>query len=331
MERIPLYVGLDYHQDSVQVCALDGEGRVVANRKCPNHWAALARAAGGARVVAALEACAGAAHLAEELRERAGWEVSLAHPGYVRRMRQNPDKTDYSDARMLADLVRVGYLPRVWLAPEGVRELRCLVRYRGQLVEEARRAKLRVGALLREGRVASPPGVRRWTRAWVNWLRGEASLRPQARWVCERHLARLEGLRGEVRAAEERLASLTAEDPVVRRLRALPGVGPVTAWWLRAEVGSFSRFRSGKQLARFLGLSPRNASSGERQADAGLIRAGQPQLRAVLLQAAHSLLRHEARWRCLALRMQAGGKPRSLIAAAVANRWVRWLYHRMAA
>jgi len=103
----------------------------------------------------------------------------------------------------------------------------------------------------------------------------------------------------------------------------------VTAWTLRAEVGRFDRFRSGKQLARFCGLSPKNASSGQRQADAGLIRAADPQLRTVLIEAAHRLARLDPRWRALAGRRRSAGKPGSVVAAAVANRWVRWLYHRM--
>lgn len=52
------------------------------------------------------------ADLAQELVDRAGWRVELAHPGYVERMKRSPDKSDYSDSRMLADLTRVGYLPR---------------------------------------------------------------------------------------------------------------------------------------------------------------------------------------------------------------------------
>jgi hypothetical protein len=59
--------------------------------------------------------------------------AAVAHPGYVARMKQSPDKSDFSDARLLADLPPVGYLPKVWLAPECVRELRRLLRYREQL------------------------------------------------------------------------------------------------------------------------------------------------------------------------------------------------------
>ena len=121
-----VFVGLDYHTESVQVCAHDRGGRVLSNQACGNDWRAIRDAVArfGADVRAAIEACSGSADLAEELVTRAGWLVDLAHPGYVARMKANPDKTDFSDARMLADLERVGYLPKVWLAPAEVRELR---------------------------------------------------------------------------------------------------------------------------------------------------------------------------------------------------------------
>ena len=81
----------------------------------------------------------------------------------------------------------------------------------------------------------------------------------------------------------------------------MKGTGLVTAVTIRAEIGRFDRFRTGKQLAHFCGLSPRNASSGPRQADAGLIRTGNPEFRAVLIETAHRLMRFEERWRKLGL------------------------------
>jgi transposase len=229
---------------------------------------------------------------------------------------------------MLADLERVGYLPRVWLAPQEVRELRRLVRYRQQLVGERRSLKQRVGALLREGRVPQPPAAA-WTVGWLAWLRAAKGLTEQTRWVIDRQLARLEWLKQEIAAVEDRVARLTKDDTMVQRLLTLKGIGLVTAVTIRAEIGRFDRFRSGKQLARFCGLTPRNASSGQRQADAGLIKAGNPQLRTVLIEAAHRLMRYDERWAVLNASMRARGKPGSVVAAAVANRWVRWLYHQM--
>lgn len=147
------YLGLDYHQHSVQVCVLDAGGAVQMNRSCPNDASALADCVGEGEVRAAIEAFGGSSNLAEELIQQRGWSVALAHPGYVARMKQSPDKTNYTDAQMLADLERVGYLPRVWLAPESIRDLRCLVHYRQSLADQRREVKLRIRALLREHRV----------------------------------------------------------------------------------------------------------------------------------------------------------------------------------
>lgn len=331
MASVPVFVGVDYHQETIQVCVLNQAGDVLANRPCANDWRALDRLvrAFGDDVRAALECCTGAANLAEELVAQASWSVDLAHPGFVARMKQHPDKTDWHDARVLADLERVGYLPRVWLAPEPIRELRQLVRYRQQLVDQRRAAKLRVRALLREQRCRAPAGLRPWSRAWLGWLEQQAPLSVQGRWVLTQHLQEIAHLDGRLRQAERRLQEATADDAEVARLQAQVGIGPVTAWTLRAEVGRFDRFRTGKQLARFCGLSPRNASSGQRQADAGLVKAANGQLRAVLIEAAHRLARLAPRWRALAQRLRSQGKPGSVVAAAVANRWVRWLFHEL--
>lgn len=329
-----VFVGLDYHAQSVQVCLLDRQGKLLMNQSCANAWravrGAVSRRCGKETLVqAAIESCCGAANLADELIARAGWSVDLAHPGYVARMKQSPDKTDYSDARMLADLERVGYLPRVWLAPEEVRELRRLVRYRQTLVREQRTLKLRIGGALREARQRPPEESNPWTKAWVAWIQNMATLSPNARLVIERQLARLVQLRQELREVEALLAEQTQHDPLVQKLLQQPGIGLITAATIRAEIGRFDRFRSGKQLSRFCGLSPRNASSGTRQADAGLIKAGNRELRTVLIEAAHRLMRYDERWLKLNHQLRHRGKPGSVVAAAVANRWVRWLFHQM--
>ena len=186
--------------------------------------------------------------------------------------------------------------------------------------------KLRIRALLREHRrVCKAPC---WGRAWYHWMQ-QVDLPEHSRWILDRHLDRVQQLNGEIRAVEQRLDAVTKDDAVVQALLTLPGVGPVTAWVLRAEVGRFDRFRSGKQLARFCGLTPWNASTGKRQADAGLIRACNTDLRSVLIEAGHRLKRYDPRWSALAKRLRQAGKPGSVIVVAVANRWMRWLYHEM--
>ena len=330
MESVAVFVGLDYHQSSVQVCVMDGQGKLLSNRACENAWSSIADAAEahGRVAGAAMEACTGSADLAEKLVQEAGWPVHLAHPGFVNRMRQNPDKHDWGDARMLADLERIGYLPRVWLAPASIRELRRLVGYRGQLARDRRNVKLRIGALLREERQIYRAGSA-WTLKWAAWLREDARLSEQGRWIMDRQLARLTAIKEEIKLVEDRLAAITREDSLVQALLKMKGIGPITAWTLRAYIGQFDRFRTGKQLARFCGLSPRNASSGERQADAGLIQAGNPALRATIIEAAQRLIRTDPRWGQHGRALIDRGKPYGVAVAAVANRWMRWLFHQM--
>lgn len=325
-----VFVGIDYHQSAVQVCVLDREGEVLANRVCENDWRKVVEVASrfeASQVEVAIEACTGSANLAEELVQRAGWSVSLAHPGYVARLKGSPDKTDFGDARLLADLIRVGYLPKVWLAPESIRELRRLVRYRHDLSKQQRGMKLKVSAVLRELRVTGP-SARRWTIAWRRWL-AEVELPEQSRWVLDRYLAEVDRLKGHLKEVDERLQQLTREDPVVVKLLQLSGIGLVTAVTLRAEIGRFDRFRTGKQFARFCGLTPKNASSGDKQADAGLIRAGNPELRRVIIQASHRIMHLDDHWVAFAERLKRKGKPHCVIVAAVANRWLRWVFHQM--
>lgn len=327
----PLYVGIDYHQKQLQLCVLDAAAQVRVNRGISNdvqEVAATLRSLGQVTAVA-IEACCGAADFGQALAGAGPWRVELAHPGYVARLKQSPDKTDYGDARLLADLTRVGYLPRVWLAPPEIRDLRQLVNHRVRLVERRRATKLQIGAVLREHRLKIEGS--RWTRAWALRLRDNEGLPPQARWVMNDLLDELAHACGKIASVERRLREATADDRVVAQLRGIEGVGEVTSWMLRAWVGRFDRFRNGKQLAKYCGLSPRNVSSGERRADAGLINAANASLRAVLIQAAHRLIRFSPRWRVLADGMIQRGKPASLVVAAVANRWVRSMHHRMVA
>lgn len=331
MKSLAVFVGLDYHNAGVQVCVMDRSGRMLMNRRQENDWRSIAEAvqavAPQAAVHAGIEACTGAANLADEMVTKADWTIDLAHPGYVARMKQNPDKHDWGDARILADLVRIGYLPRVWLPPHEIRELRHLVRYRQQLVHQSTDAKLRIRSLLRDQRLRAP--AKAWTRPWLHWVAAVAELPAQSRWIVDQHLKTVARLKEDIAIVESKLSELTREDDLIEQLRKQPGIGPVTAWAMRAEIGRFDRFRSGKQLSKFCGLSPRNSSTDQRPKTAGLIGTGNRAFRAILLQAAHRLARYHPHWQRLAGSLRAKGKPGSVVAAAIANRWIRRLYHQM--
>ncbi len=334
MDILTVCLGLDYHSDSIRVCVMTMEGESLLNRSVANSVAAVLEVVDACRRkhallvrVVALEACSGAANFAVELHAATEWEVKLAHAGAVRRLKSGPDKTDHGDAWHLANLARVNYLPEVWLADDATRQLRRLVRHRQALMADAKNIKLRLRSLLREERIVEDCRQGAWTKAWRQWLTA-APLGEHSRWVLTRELDRLAELERELQAVDQRLSEATASDPVVQRLLEQAGVGLVTAVLLRAVIGRFDRFRNGKQLARYCGLTPCNASSGKRQADAGLISAGHDDLRAVLIQLAKRLPRHEPTWREFHTRLRKT-KPANVVSAAIANRWVRRLFHEL--
>lgn len=329
MSSVAHYVGLDYHQNSVQVCVMDQDARVKLNRRCNNDLASLVpllNSAGAVRKIA-LEACEGSADLAEALVQAGSWTVELAHPLYVSKIKGSPDKSDFSDAKLLADLSRVGYLPRVWLAPKPVRELRQLVEHRHRLASDRRALKLRVGSVLRNERVKIE-GTR-WSKPWLAAVREQPGVSENGRWLIEQLLDELESVQQRLLRAEARLRQVTAADQTVAKLMTIEGIGEVTAWTLRAAIGRFDRFAKAKQLCRYCGLSPRNSASGERQTQGELINLVDRRLRAILIQAAQRLVRLEPRWRALAETLMKQGKPRNVAVAAVANRWMRTVHHRM--
>ena len=169
----------------------------------------------------------------------------------------------------------------------------------------------------------------RWSKGWTASVRDNDGLSRHARWIVNDLLDDLRYAKGKVAAAEARLREAAEGDLVIVRLMRQPGVGEVTAWVLRACVGDFGRFKTAKQLSRYCGLSPCNASSGNKVADAGLVDACNKLLRATIVQAAHRLIRTTERWGALAASLRRRGKPSCVIVGAVGNRWVRTLHHAM--
>ena len=147
---VPVFLGLDYSPEAVPLCILDSQGKILSNKDLPDQAAANVATVQRYGIVqgCALEACTGAADRAEELVEQFRGRVPLAHPGFVSRRKQSHDKTDYADARVRADRERVGYRPRVWIAPKALHEVRTLVRERHSLVNQRRARKLPSGARL---------------------------------------------------------------------------------------------------------------------------------------------------------------------------------------
>ena len=148
MER--RYVGIDLHRRRSVIVTMDEAGEVLSSVRIPNDPVAmsLAVAEAGEGAEVAFEATYGWYWLADQLTAE-GYQLHLAHPLAMRGMTSGRRvKTDWKDATLLADVLRMGSLPEGWIAPPEIRELRELVRYRAKLVALRSGLKSQVHAVM---------------------------------------------------------------------------------------------------------------------------------------------------------------------------------------
>lgn len=236
-----------------------------------------------------MEAC-GTAHHWGRVAQQHGHRVTLLPPAYVRPyVRRN--KTDRADAEAILEAIRSGEMPRVPVKRIEQQALVAVHRVREQWMT-TRTARINVlRGLLREQGLWLPAGARAALQALPAVLDAAATTLP-------RHLRQvLTSVHEEVRAIEARLAVLERDlraladaDPVVTRLRTIPGIGLVTATALVGSVGHIHGFRRARQFASWLGLTPREHSSGLRRRLGGISKRGDVYLRCLLTHGARAVL-----------------------------------------
>lgn len=217
MDMLAVYVGLDYHRETVRVCVLSEAGDELCNRSVSSEVELVTEAvrncggqrqrSGSSKPVSvsvrgvAIAAGAGSIGFATRLTQATDWPVKLAHAGAVQRLTQGLDQTGHGDAWHLAHLIRGNDLPEVWLTDEFTRQLRLLVRHRQDLEADVKNVKQEVRLLLQEEGVAESYRADAWTKAWLQ----EVALPEHARWILEMQLALLEQFQQQIAEVDARL------------------------------------------------------------------------------------------------------------------------------
>lgn len=236
-----------------------------------------------------MEAC-GTAHYWGRVAQQHGHRVTLLPPAYVRPyVRRN--KTDRTDVAALLEAVRSGDIPSVPVKRIEQQALVAMHRVREQWMT-TRTARINVlRGVLREHGILLPAGAHAAVQVVPRILEEAATTLP-------RHLRQiLTSVHDEVRSIETRIAELERElrvlavaDPVVTRLRTIPGIGLLTATALVGTVGHIHAFRRARQFASWLGLTPREHSSGHRRRLGGISKQGDVYLRCLLTHGARAVL-----------------------------------------
>jgi transposase len=234
-------------------------------------------------------------------------------------------KTDRRDARTLAEACRLGAYRAVHRASDAQRHVRAQLAVREALIRTRSRYVAIVKSVVRRDGWRLPSGMPAHTVRKVAAL----PLGPEMAAELAPLLALLVPLQAEIDAANAQLTAVAAQDPVVRRLRSVPGVGPVTAVGFVAALDAVDRFASARQVAGYLGLTPTERSSGEQQHRGRISKTGNPRARMLLVEAGWRLLRTR---QAAAAPLRAWGerlaarRGRAIAAVALARRLARILY-----
>src|SRR5919206_4121008 len=282
-------LGIDLGKNSCSVVGLDASGRVVLRRRM-HRDGVVTLAAGLPGCVVAMEACGGAHHLGRRLRDL-GHQVRLMSPEYVRPY-VKAQKNDDRDAEAIAEAATRPTMRFVELKSEDRLDLQTLHRVRDRLVGQRTALINQLRAVLLERGVVAPQGRRKLEQALAAMTQEEGGLPLGARM---RDL--VEDMRAEWRELDRRIAALDAEfaarakaDEAARRLATIPGIGVLSATALVAAIGDGRTFARGRDLAAWLGLVPRQATTGGKPRLLGISKRGNGYLRRLLIHGARAAM-----------------------------------------
>lgn len=322
-------IGIDLSKRSMQVCVVDGGGAVIEESRVARDRLVekVARWPGSA---VAMEACGGAHHWGRSL-AAVGCEVRLIAPYLAKAYRDPACKDDRRDARAIAEAGGRRQLRAIPVKDAETQALQSLERIEALYARQHTQLGNTLRGLLAEFGIVLPRGPGHLKRrfpalvASPRWAEIPAGLRQALIGLFERFVET--GV--QLAEAKHNLVRAAAHDPRAGLLTSVPGIGPLAAAGFLAAVGDATRFASGRDLAAWLGLTPKLYQSGDTRLLLGISKRGNERLRSLLVVGAHSMLRRyaEGRYRGDPLAEWARAlikrKPRNVAAVALANKLAR--------
>ena len=254
------FVGIDLHRRRSVIVRMTDSGERLDGVRIVNDPYALASvlAQAGEHPEVVLEATYGW-YWAADLLAGLGASVHLAHPLGVKGFSYRRVKNDFVDAADLADLLRMGRLPKAWIAPPAVRELRELVRHRAKLVHARTSLRCQVHAVLAGQGVGVPVSDLFGVKG--SKLLSKLELPAAYRYRVDSLLRLIEVFDREVDQTTAVTTQRLRQDPGFAAVQTIPGVGPILGAVFVAEIGDVHRFPEPARLASWAGLTPKHYES----------------------------------------------------------------------
>ena len=279
-------IGCDLHTRYQQIAVLDTvTGEVVTRRLEHENGEARAFYASLAKPALVGIEATGCTQWFERMLGELGHELWVGDPAEIRARAVRRQKTDTRDAEHLLDLLASNRFPRIWIPSLQERDARQLLKHRDKLVRMRTSVKNQLHYL------AMSQGVCRKQKLWTERGRRELEGLPLGTWASRRRqelLELLDRLQPRIEELDEAVKVEAQARPEVLRLMRQKGVGPVVGLAFVLTLGPVERFPRSKQVVSYLGLNPREASSGGHQRLGSISKQGNEMLRWLLVEAGQS-------------------------------------------
>ena len=285
-------VGIDIAKSVFHVVAVNKMGAVVKKKQLKrNELLAFIAQLEPCRI--ALEACGGAHHWAREFRTL-GHEVKLIAPQYVKPYVKG-NKNDYNDAEAIAEAAQRPNMRFVPIKTQEQQDIQALHRLRERGVKERTALVNQIRGLLAEYGIVIRLGITAVRKALPEILEdGENGLTPRGRACFAQLRDELVQIDAQCQRYEQQIVQVNQEYEVCRRLDEVIGIGPITATATYAAAGNAKEFRNGRHFSAWLGLVPKQHSSGGKDTLLGISKRGCAYLRTLFIHGARAVLRYAA-------------------------------------
>ena len=294
------YAGLDVSMKEVSICVVDEDGGIVARGRVPTDPAAIAgflAEKSGALARAVHESGTLSTWLHRGLEERGLPIVCVDARQAHKVLSARINKSDKADAEGLAHLARTGWYAEVHIRSESADRLRTLIGARDRLLRLRRDLEGHVRGVLKTfGIRLEPVKTARHRASFREQLEEAGAGDPVLGLLAETFAPVHRTLCLALKAVEDELHAIGKESPLARRLMTVPGVGVLVALGFIATIDDATRFRRASDVGAFLGLTPRRYQSGETDYSGRISKCGSGPMRALLFEAATSLIQHVRRY-----------------------------------
>ncbi len=325
------YAALDVSLRSVAICIIDNEGHIRLETSVPSEIpdiTAVLEAFDGDIVSVGLEAGVLTQYLTYGL-QSTGFEVVCMEARQVKAaLSAMRNKTDKNDARGIAQILRSGWYSRVHVKSMRSHEIRALLSSRKAVLSKCIDLEQEVRGLFKVFGIKLPPrlGHGAFDETVRPTIEADAALAHALLPLLEARLV----LYRTFRELDNRVRRMALQDSVCCRLMTAPGVGVVTALTFKAAVDDPTRFKRSRTVAAHFGLTPRRFQSGDMDISGHISRAGDPDVRSTLYNAAHAIMTRSAKYSSLKVwGMQLAKKRGHRRAVVAVARKLAVILHRM--